>query len=44
MTRSVFSHVVFVWCHPVLSFYMLTTTVGMVMMYISIEEEKQVDG
>ena len=43
MNRSNFSHLVFVWLHPALAFFMLTTTVGMVMMYISINDGTTVD-
>jgi hypothetical protein len=43
LTRSRLSHLIFVWGHIPLSFYMLTTTVGLVVMYLKLNDHQPVD-
>jgi hypothetical protein len=43
MQRSHLSHLVFVWLHPVLAFFMLVSTVGIVMLYEAINSDKTAD-
>ncbi len=43
LTRLPRSNIIFVWGHPVLAFYMLQTTVGMIMTYDSVLNDKDSD-